>query len=850
MTRKAVGLAAVLVVGALFPVAIAQVRRPAAPTPAAPQTPAQLALRALVEGRYDDVVSLTTAVTAKDPFDPELAALHARALSERGKYKEAEDLLRPVAQRQPTSDAALELGLLLQMQSRTEGATLLSRVAAAADTANRASDLARSARALQALGRFNEANAAFRDAATAAPNDPVIQTAWGEMFIDGRCQTCNTDALKSFQTALRVDPKWAPALLGTAEAMSDENPPEAVAVARKALEINPSFVPAHLFIATQTADAGHRDEARKSIQKALDVNPSSLDAHALLAALSNVEDKQQDFESEMQKVLAISPNYGEAYRLAGEFASHNYRYDESVVLIRKGLAIDPRNPRLLTDLGTQLLRTGDEAGARTALEQSFKDHPYDVVSFNLLQMMDTLDKFVTIRDGDFIIRMDKADAAVMQDSVVALAKDAMASMTKRYQFTPKGPFLIEIFPKHDDFAVRSVGLPGMVGALGACFGRVVTMDSPRARPPGEFQWEGTLWHELGHVITMQMSNFRVPRWLTEGISEYEETVARPDWARGMDVEYAARMNRGETIKLAELNASFQDPRKIGLAYFEASLLVDHIVKTYGDEGLHKLLRAYGQGLETNDAMRAAVGADLAHMQDAFDKRMEDKYGKIRAALTEPPKDVSLPKMPLEEIKAYTAKNEGNYIAQMALGVQLQRAGDFDGAVAAFKKAQALVPMAAGDDSPHALLAEIALRRKDPTAAIEALQAQVAVDLNNVGAARELSSLLRENGVTDPNVTSPVYQRIVAIDPFDAETRTAYGRALMKQNKAAAAAVEFKAVVAMNPVDQAAAFTDLAESYFVSGKRADARKQTLAALEVAPSYERAQDLLLKLAEARP
>jgi tetratricopeptide (TPR) repeat protein len=504
----------------------------------------------------------------------------------------------------------------------------------------------------------------------------------------------------------------------------------------------------------------------------------------------------------------------------------------------------------LTDLGTQLLRTGDEAGARTALEQSFKDHPYDVVSFNLLKMMDALDKFVTVRDGDFVIRMDKSDAAVMQDSVVALAKDAMASMTKRYQFIPKGPILIEVFPKHDDFAVRSVGLPGMVGALGACFGRVVTMDSPKARPPGEFQWEGTLWHELGHVITMQMSNFRVPRWLTEGISEYEEKIARPDWARGMDVEYAALLNRGETIKLADLNASFQDPRKIGLAYFQASLLVEHIVATYGDDGLHKLLRAYGQGLATDEAMRTALGADLAQMQSAFDKRMEDKYGKIRQALIEPPKDVNLPKMPLEELKAYVAKDEGNYISQMALGVQLQRAGDLDGAVAAFKKAEALVPIAGGDDSPHALLAEIAVRRRDFKAAIEALQAQVAVDFNNVAAARQLSSLMRENGVTDPKVVSPVYQRIVAIDPFDAETRTAYGRALMTQNKPDAAVREFKAVVAMNPVDQAAAFTDLAESYFASGKRADARKQTLAALEVAPSYERAQDLLLKISEAKP
>ena len=844
MTRKAFGLAAALALGATFTVAVAQVRRPPA-LAAVPQTPAQLAMRALVEGRYDEVATLT----GKDPFDAPMMAIRAKALIERGKYTEAEDVLRPVAQRQPVSDAALELGVLLDMLGRSEATAVLTRLANEAPTANRATDLARSARALRALGRFNEANAAYRDAATAAPRDVAIQTAWGEMFVEGRCQTCNADALKSFQAALKEDARWVPAMIGMARAILDENPPEAVGLAKKALEINASSVPAQLILATDASDS-RRDEARAALKRALDVNPSSLEAHALMAAVSYVDDKTAEYDEHIKAALAISPNYGEAYRVTAELAAFSYRYDEAVVLVRKGLALDPSSPRALTDLGTHLLRTGDEAGARTALEQSFKEHPYDVVSYNLLQMMDTLDTFVTVRDGDLVIRMDKADARVMQESVVALATQAMATMTKRYQFTPKGPILVEIFPKHDDFAVRNVGLPGMIGALGACFGRVVTMDSPKARPPGEFQWEATLWHELAHVITLQMSNSRVPRWLTEGISEYEEKIARPDWARGMDVEFAARLNRGDTLKLENLNSAFRDGRTIGLAYFQASLLVEHIVATYGDEGLHKLLKAYGQGLETNAAMRAAVGEDLGQMQAAFDRRMEEKYGKIRAALKEPPQDVNLPRMPLDELKAYVAKNEGNYIAQMALGVQLRKGGDFEGAVAAFRTAAALVPIAGGDDSPHALLADIAMQRRDNSGAIEALQGLVNVDFNNIDAARRLARLLRDTGVTDVARLETVYRRIVDIDPFDAEARAQFGRVLMSANKAGAAVREFKAVVAMNPVDQAAAYTDLAESYFQSGQRADARRQTLAALEVAPSYERAQDLLLKLAEARP
>ena len=52
-------------------------------------------------------------------------------------------------------------------------------------------------------------------------------------------------------------------------------------------------------------------------------------------------------------------------------------------------------------------------------------------------------------------------------------------------------------------------------------------------------------------------------------------------------------------------------------------------------------------------------------------------------------------------------------------------------------------------------------------------------------------------------------------------------------------------LALGPVDRAPALTDLAESYFKAGKTGDAKKQTLAALEIAPTYERAQQLLLKL-----
>src|ERR1019366_3438054 len=114
------------------------------------------------------------------------------------------------------------------------------------------------------------------------------------------------------------DQKYVPAALGLAEALADDDPPKAMSIARHALEINPSSVPAFIFIARQAVDEGHHAEARQSLEKALAVNPSSLEAHAWLAALAYVEDKNQEFEAEVAKALAITPGYSEVYRIAGE----------------------------------------------------------------------------------------------------------------------------------------------------------------------------------------------------------------------------------------------------------------------------------------------------------------------------------------------------------------------------------------------------------------------------------------------------------------------------------------------------------------------------------------------------
>ena len=807
--------------------------KPAAPT-------SSPAARALNAGQFEEVERLLKSAT-----DPASIALRARAQIAQGHYQEAQTLLTPAASAQPDSDAALELGLLeLYLGKRADGIRRL-RVLTGRLSPRSARDFFRLAQAASALAAFQDAqafkdaNSYFRDANKLAPDDPDINAAWGELFLDKHNPA---DAMKSFQEALRVDDSHVGALIGAAEVNTGMNPPAARAALERALKINANSVPALLLQAELALDDRERDRARESIKKALAVNPNSLEARSLDAAIARLEDKTAEFDRLAQDVLKINPGYGEVYRVAGDHLARNYRFDEAVTLVRRALTLDADNTRAYSDLGTHLLRTGDEPGARVALERAFKGDAFDQTTFNQLDLLDTIDKFVTITDGDIIMRLDPAEVGVMREYAMPLAKEALGTLQKLYDFKVTGPILIEMFPKHDQFAVRTIGLPGFIGALGACFGRVVTLDSPNAREPGEFHWGETLWHEIAHVITLQMSKNRLPRWLSEGISVWEERRARPEWGREMDMSFAQAINEDKVLKLKVLNEGFSDPRLISLSYYQASLVVDHIVDTYGEPKLRDLIRSYGEGLETEAAVKESLGVSLDQLQEGFDARLEKQYATLRKSL-QTPKVESKPTP--DDLKKLAETNPESFAVQMQLAVALHQAKDPKGAIQALERAAKLAPTATGDNNPNKMIAAIAGEMKDEPRQIQALDALLKVDASDVESARQLAKLL--DSVKDDRRSEEAYRRVIGIDPFDRDAQTAYGRLALKRKDNDAAVSAFRAALARNPPDRAQAHVDLAEAYVSAGQAAEAKKEILAALEIAPSFEKAQDLLLKIAQ---
>jgi tetratricopeptide (TPR) repeat protein len=208
-----------------------------------------------------------------------------------------------------------------------------------------------------------------------------------------------------------------------------------------------------------------------------------------------------------------------------------------------------------------------------------------------------------------------------------------------------------------------------------------------------------------------------------------------------------------------------------------------------------------------------------------------------------PEDASV-----DQLKLLAAGHPGSFGIHMRLAGALHEAGDVTGAIASLERASQILPVANGQANPNAIIAQLALKQGDTERAIRALEATVKVESSDVESARQLASLLAPLG--DEARTAAAYELVAELDPFDGVAQAIVGRRALRQKDATRALRALSAALATGPADMATAHADLAEAHIIAGQLVEARRETLAALEIAPSFERAQDLLLQIIDAAP
>jgi tetratricopeptide (TPR) repeat protein len=769
--------------------------------------------------------------------EPATSKEFASALVEiyQGQDDAARVRLAKLATANPVGDAASELALLDMRHGRRDDARTHFDAIENAKALRTSADLARIAIAGEMLG---DSQLAF-DAYVAGEGLPSadLQSREGD-FLRNRHKP--GDAVVCYDRALKIDPRWVQALGGRARAFQDDDPVQAAKALAAAAQVAPNDPDVLVLAAERGIDLEDWTTAAQAIDRLAAAKPGTVVEQGLRAALGVGTDHPEVVEPAAARAKAIDPLSAQVYVKAGEELAQLYRADGAVEFYKKGLAIDPRDRDLQFDLGMALLRTGDESGARTTLDAAWALDKSNPQTKNSLDMLDRLDQFVVVPDGDLIFKFSKEEAPILKLYALPLGEEAMRTFQEHYQFKPKGPILVEIFPRHDDFAVRTIGLTGIEGALGACFGRVVSMDSPHARPPDEFSWQATEWHELAHVFTLQLSNYRVPRWLTEGISVFEEHRRNPAWGREVALQYASLWSQNKTFGVKGLPNAFKDPENFTISYFEASLVVEHLVELKGDAGLRELLLAYGGGAKDEEAFSRAFGQGVDAVDASFRAWVNAHYGPLVAAM----KPLGGPPIDGRDVGALRQRAigaPGSFVAQLTLGQALVATGDDKGATPVLQKAAELAPQARGKASPHALLAEIDVRAGDNGGARRELRSLLTYDHDSVTSSRELAKLASD--VHSDVDLDYALQITTDLDPFDAEAHTMSGTREMAAKKAAAALVDFKAAAELNPTNRAEAHANVADALVALNRRDEARHEALIALEDAPTFARAQDLLV-------
>jgi len=700
-----------------------------------------------------------------------------------------------------------------------------------------ATELTWIARALVHLERFQDANDMYRAAIEADSNHIEAQLSAGELFTE---KYNYGDAARFLDDALQLNQNSARAHLDVAHNKRLEGGEELQTALARALAINPNYVDAMALKAALALDAGQFEPATVEIDKALKVNPRSPEVHALRAAMFYLQDR--DFEPEVAATLAISPHYGSLFNTLSHYATITRRTEQAAVFARRAIAIAPRLWDAHLGLGMALLRTGQMEQGRAEVETAFKGDPFNIWAKNTLDLLDTMQNFHESKRGGFIVKASAQESDVLSHYALDLAEEAAAKLTAKYRFTPKGPIIVEIFQNHEDFAVRTLGIPGL-GALGVCFGQVIAQDSPSAREVGEFNWGSTLWHEYTHVITLQMTDYRIPRWFSEGLSVYEERRARPGWGDDWNPLFVQSFGAGKWFKIADLDAGFQrpkNPQDVPIAYFEASQVCEFIVDRFGFDAILRMLAMYRDKAQTADVLRQVLKLSESDFDREFSSYVSTKAKPLSDALkTEANAAASMSK---EEVLKQLATQD-TFALRVRAGDLLLADGDVAGATTHFKRAIELFPYFTGQGNPYDSLAKILEQKGDLGGAADTLDLLLKVDENNAEAMKTVARLRLAQG--DKAKALAAMRASFYVAPFDYTLHTRAGELSLENKDYAQALAEFQVTLALEPPNIAEANFNVATAFYALGRQPEAKKSILRALEAAPRYEKAQELLLKI-----
>lgn len=802
----------------------------------------------MATGRYERAIEV-----GRDGPDPEATGNHlGEALLRVGRRDAAEEAFSAAADGGGAWSLTAEVNLAESLFARGAVDEAMERFDRFIDVYNassgrlRTSDLVAVGRAVTYLGReqpdlFQDALRAFDEAADADPGRYAARVRAGDLFL---AKYSSPEAKTEYEAVLATNPRHAGALFGMARALEFDGEASSGGYLDRVLEVNPNHVEARALRARRHLTRGDWDAARSEVERALDVNPSSLSALTALAAIHFVSGDDAAFDEARNRVLELNPRYAELDATLADLAVQTRRYHDAVARAQAAVELDPAAWEAWGLLGINRLRTGRIAEGRDALERAFEGDPYNPWFKNTLDLLDTFDRFDSHETPHFELFLHGDEADLLATYLAPLAEEAYAALVERYGVEPEVPVRAELYPSHADFSVRTLGEAGL-GALGVSFGNVLVMDAPSARTLGDYNWASVFWHELAHTFHLAMTDHRVPRWFSEGLAVHEQRQARPGWGHRPTPTFLAALRDGRLKPVSELNDGFMRPdypEQVVHSYYQASLVFEWIEDRHGFEAIRSMLEGYRREEAPEAIFESVLGTPVEEFDDTFVTYLEERFARPLAGLPEPGERPGANASPAE-LESFVEDHPNDFAARLSLGTRLIDEGQLDDAEGHLREAAEIFPEYTGPNAPYVQLARLYRERGELERAVESLARHDALAEASYETRLERAELLAE--LDRPAEAADALAEAVLIWPYELDLHRELASRYAELGDYDAEVLERRAVVALDPTDRARAYYRLARAESRAGRPEDARRSVLRALEIAPNYEEALELLLEL-----
>jgi tetratricopeptide (TPR) repeat protein len=548
-------------------------------------------------------------------------------------------------------------------------------------------------------------------------------------------------AVKEYQAALKINPKATGAIAGLGgialQQFSFDKVDQAVAGLRA---IDPNSPAADRLSARNLIRQQKPGEAEVILKRLLQKEPNDLENLGLLASAQAAAFHPAEVKRTLERMKAIDPDNASAYFEVAEVLSLLRQYDRAEAMYKIAIARAPwwNGPR--NGLGLLYTQSGDESAARTALRTAHQLDPYNLRTTNYLRLLDDMATMEHSAFPHFILIYNQKS-----DPIVPLYfPQALDGIYKKvcgdFRHEPKQTTMVEVFPAHDQFSVRTTG-GAWIETVGASTGRVIAITAPRPDESGghAFDWARVVRHEFTHTVTLEMTGNRIPHWLTEGLAVWEENGPIP-WEWPPMLYKAATEAR--FFPLDQLTWGFVRPKKPAdkqLAYAQSLWIVEYIEEKWGHEAMLKLLDQFRDGAD----VKAAFGAVLNQSPATFDPGFF-AWAKHRVAGW-----------------GYDSQTTAKYDALCKKGTALIQSGEDEAALKVWEEARQLRPM---DELPVQRVAGLCLRLKRTQAAIGELKALSRATQEQDAYARKVGELLLQEGQLDE--AAKMADRAIEINLYD------------------------------------------------------------------------------------